>query len=153
MQLTFRHRYDKMPEQVEHRETVLLDVWVKAIEEISPAFIAYDTQFHDGETVGYYPLPTTGPWLVVVLLTRPHDLWITIREWTPANEAQYRQQIGQPIEIVFDCRAHRRGDRCGAAPGGGRGRVSCPTAPPSAPTGPLPASPGTSGTGVLRGRL
>jgi hypothetical protein len=102
MPLTFRHRYDKMPEQVEHRETVLLDVWVKDIAEISEAFIRYDTQFHCGDTVDYYPLPKTGPCLILVLQTRPHDLWITIREWSPANEAQYRQQIGRPLEIVFD---------------------------------------------------
>ena len=102
MQLTFRHRYDKMPADVEHRETRLLDVWVKAIEEISQAFIRYDTQFHRGDTVDYYPLPTTGPCLLLVLQTRPHDLWITIREWTPANEVQYRQQIGQAVDIVFD---------------------------------------------------
>jgi hypothetical protein len=102
MQLTFLHRYDKMPEDVEHRETRLLDVWVKAIEELSQEFIRYDAQFHRGATVDYYPLPRTGPCLILLLQTQPHDLWITIREWTPTNAERYRQLIGHPVEIVFD---------------------------------------------------
>jgi len=110
--IKFSHRYSKIPEGIETKQTILLQVFKATKEELSKEFINYDTCFsvfmkqimkqnlyHDyyEESSSYYPLPS-GKLLVLLLLTEG-KLWTTVREWTVAKEKYYRFIQGSQVQI------------------------------------------------------
>lgn len=73
---------------------VLLEVLKAKTDELSDAFIRYDTETTDGK---YYNLPT-GPVLVLIIMASS-GIFTTIRRWTPQKEQYYRSLRGKEFVI------------------------------------------------------
>lgn len=92
--ISFSHRYQKMPDGFERSK--LLEVIPIDLKDLSDEFREYDTNFSGGN----YPLPKSGKYLILMLLSEKKHLWTTIRRaYPPEKETYYRSQIGK----IFDC--------------------------------------------------
>jgi hypothetical protein len=92
--IKFSHRYLKMPEGFERSQ--LLDVISIDLKDLSKPFRDYDTSF-DG---GSYPLPKSGKYIILMLLSEKGHLWTTIRSAYPPKKASYYlENIGH----IFNC--------------------------------------------------
>jgi len=92
--IKFSHPYLKMPEGWERSK--LLDVIGIDLRQLSDPFREYDTTYNGGA----YPLPKSGKYLILMLLSSKGHLWTTIRSaYPPSKEAHYRGNIGQ----IFNC--------------------------------------------------
>jgi hypothetical protein len=104
--INFSHYYTKMPE--EFQKSKLIEVLPIKLEDLSKDFLLYDTCFlsegDDGEgDVAYYPLPSKGNYMILLLLTEGGQLWTTIRsQWSKhGNKLEYyRGAIGE----IFECK-------------------------------------------------
>ena len=103
--IKFSHLYSKMP-YLGDSHNQLLQVFVINYEDLSGAFIEYDTAYYEDWNRKYYKL-TNGKLLVLLLVSyvrgekKPH-VWTTVRPWTQAKERYYRDIMGQTVKILID---------------------------------------------------
>ena len=96
--IKFAHHYSKMPRDYHHSK--LLEVLPVRLEDLGVDFLLYDTSYLDGGEERHYPLPKSGTYMILMLLSPPGQLWTTIRsQWPPSKPDYYRGLIGE----VLDC--------------------------------------------------
>lgn len=93
--IKFSNSYTKMPDDLS--PSTLLEVFV-VDDDLSQAFVNYDTQILDG---GKYNLPR-GKKLVLLLQNKDNVLWTTIRRHTSCKERYYRKIRGSVVNIVVE---------------------------------------------------
>lgn len=108
--IRFSHRYEKMPDKINEKETLLLEVLQSSKKELSDNFIRYDTgycekSFFEDDELNFkqYSLPD-GKLIILILITYCGEftkpfLWTTCRRWTAKKEQYYRALRGQQIRI------------------------------------------------------
>lgn len=93
--IRFSHHYIKMPPDT--KNTVLVDVELVNLEDLSKDFLEKDTEIVGG---GHYPLPPSGKFMILWLDTNGYR-WQTIRRWTPAKERYYHKHVMENVNIDF----------------------------------------------------
>lgn len=98
--LSFSHSYSKFPLEWSHdgeqRTATLLEVLVADLDQLSPAFLQYDTSIQGG---GNYPLKP-GTVLVLLLVSGPNrEVFTTIRSWNAEKERYYKALRGKDVAI------------------------------------------------------
>lgn len=103
LKIKFSHYYDKMPYVKKYNVAILLEVFKVKKEDLSEAFITYDTKYVNSlGNYSYYSLPSSDFLLVLLFKVKDHGaLFTTIRSWTEKKENYYRQNRGQEFEIVI----------------------------------------------------
>ena len=95
--IKFSHEYDKFPP--DDSPSVLLQVFVMPVKELSSFFVDYDTKTIDGD---HYKLPSSGKVLVLLLYQACNKhLWTTIRRQTPAKESYYQSLVGREVSMSY----------------------------------------------------
>ena len=104
--IKFSHCYKKLLDEnndlIEY--ATLLEVINIKLEDMSKAFIDYDTEY------GEYKLPNKGEYLMLIFL-KPHEEWIesrdlftTLRRTTSEKEKYYRLNIGEKFDVCMEDR-------------------------------------------------
>jgi hypothetical protein len=98
MKIKFSHKYHKLlvpGATAEYIETaILLDVVPINLEDVSKAFLDYDTD------AGLFELPKSGIYMMLIFCKeRSWDLFTTLRRWTPDKQTYYRSGIGKIFDI------------------------------------------------------
>jgi hypothetical protein len=102
--IKFSHWYLKMPRGFEH--STLLEVLPVKLEDLSPAFLYYDTTYLDGGEEKQYPLPTKGDYMILLLQAGSGNgqIFTTIRSQVGAygrpKLAYYKRHIGEMVDCV-----------------------------------------------------
>lgn len=101
--IKFSHEYYKLKEwptyggvqPVPFSSAILLDVIPVRLEDLSPAFLDWDTE-------GLYKLPEAGYYLLL-LFAPPYcnQLFTTLRRDTEEKFAYYKNRIGQEFTIII----------------------------------------------------
>ena len=94
--IKFSYQYTKMPPDT--KNTVLVDVELINLEDLSKDFLEKDTEIVGG---GHYSLPPRGKFMILWLDTNGH-MWQTIRRWTPAKERYYRKHVMENVNIEVE---------------------------------------------------
>lgn len=124
--LKFSHEYHKFPFSVNNMDrVVLLEVLKSKTEDLSDAFIKYDTEIRTPRDAAseyisplkYYNLPRGD--VLILILQATHEIWdgklfghqssgvfTTIRLWTPEKEQYYKSLRGKEVELVIQEDAH-----------------------------------------------
>jgi len=107
--IKFSHIYEKMPENLKDLEATLLEVlFVGSKNELSQAFINYDTEYHaynhfeQKTEIKQYPLPNGALIILILMVTQGINrpmIFTTIRRHTPEKEKYYRSLRGQQFRI------------------------------------------------------
>ncbi len=96
MNIKFSRKYDKLSDNLGGwlRESMLIAVQEINLEEMSEAFLGYDTDN------GSYKLPKKGAYLMLIFL-KPDgcNLFTTLRRLTPEKFNYYHDAIGQVFNI------------------------------------------------------
>ena len=98
--IKFSHRYSKMPR--DYQLSRLLEVLPIKLEDLSTAFLYYDTTYMEEGLEKQYQLPSKGNYMILVLQAGSGygQLWTTIRsQWPPTKLEYYKSHIGE----VFEC--------------------------------------------------
>lgn len=101
-QIKFSHKYQKLLDS--HNDVIesatLLQVILVNLEELSSAFLIYDTDS------GKYELPKKGKYLMLIFLKEHEDyttdlnLFTTLRRWTQDKHDYYMQRIGSMFDVI-----------------------------------------------------
>jgi len=96
--IKFSHKYPKLMglegEFVE--EAKLLEVVVVDLEDLSPSFLEYDSDY------GKFEFPESGRYLMLIFLKPDsNNLFTTLRKGTEEIEHKYRSGIGKKFKIGF----------------------------------------------------
>jgi hypothetical protein len=101
-QIKFSHKYQKILNS--HNDVIdsaiLLQVLTVNLEDLSSAFLIYDTDS------GKYELPKRGKYLMLIFLKEHEDyttdlnLFTTLRRHTPEKYDFYMSQIGATFEVI-----------------------------------------------------
>ncbi len=98
--IKFSHHYLKMNRVSGFEKSKLLAVFRINLKDLSKDFRNYDTSFYNSDAIlEQYPLPESGDYLVLLLLSERGDLWTTIRSEKFGKFQYYNDQIGK----TFDC--------------------------------------------------
>ena len=92
LKITFSHRYKKLQALGSSRSAGLVAVLNVNLEELSPAFIAFDTDN------GTYPLPKKGKYMLLLFIGAL-GMFPTLRRWTPQKEEYYRKNVGAMFSV------------------------------------------------------
>ena len=110
IKIKFRHKYFKMPDDLEGKKTYLIGVSKTHYTSLPELFLDYDTlyQYSDipGERYTYHWLPKTDL-IVLTFFTdfaTPRNIWTTVRRYTPQKLSYYEKKIGHEVEIVIGLR-------------------------------------------------
>jgi len=90
--IRFSHQYAKLLEV--GQTAILLEVIKVKLENLSPEFIAYDTDY------GRYKFPHGGDYLLLLFLSNTR-LFTTIRPFKSDKNDYYKKRIGRDFEIVI----------------------------------------------------
>lgn len=95
--IKFSHVYDKLlihPYNTHAKQIRLLDVLPIRLENLSRAFLRYDTDN------GKYELPKTGEYMLL-LFEKGNSIMPTIRRYKPEKWNYYRGAIGEMFEVII----------------------------------------------------
>lgn len=120
--IKFSHNYHKFPFSISRMDKViLLEVLKSRTEELSEAFVKYDTEIENPRNttsdyitpLKYYELPRGD--ILILILQATREIWdgerliyqisglfTTIRRWTPEKEKYYKSLRGQQVEIIIN---------------------------------------------------
>lgn len=100
--LKFSADYEKLPPGWEGKHAWLLLVHPIPIEAQTPAFLDYDTKFRLSPE--RYPLPTSGPYILLVLMMAEGPslgaVFTTLRSNRPGKWQYYKALQGEKVELV-----------------------------------------------------
>ncbi len=94
--IKFSHAYPKLRAAEPTKTGTLLDVLNVRLEDLSPAFLEYDTTHQDGR----YDLPKKGEYMLL-LFAGPGGIFPTLRRRTPEKERYYRSCVGEAFEVAL----------------------------------------------------
>jgi hypothetical protein len=98
--IKFSHIYLKMRGLKLPHYAELLEVFIKKRENLSTAFVGYDTAFVEKKNqISHYPLPSEGEMLVLLLRDDEGNLFTTIRRSTPRKKQYYLGQRGKRFQL------------------------------------------------------
>lgn len=103
--IEFSHSYPKLHNQ---KSAVLLEVYLKDREDLSVAFVEYDTTYiidhaiglFSEETLGHYKLPE-GRVLVLLFIGDQMIPFTTVRRYTPEKDRFYRENLRKVFDIII----------------------------------------------------
>jgi hypothetical protein len=93
--IKFSHRYAKLRAAEPEMKAKLLLVCLVDLSEISPEFLAYDTDD------GLYKLPKRGAYMMLIF-EGSRGLFTTLRSnWPPHKLDYYQSKIGQTFDLII----------------------------------------------------
>lgn len=96
--IKFSNMYPKLPDITDRAK--LLQCFLIDRDEISPAFLDYDTKYFDVDEYRdkFYPLPK-GKLIVLLFLAIEDTVFTTIRRYTPSKYDYYKGCEGKDFKI------------------------------------------------------
>jgi len=94
--IKFSHYYDKLYHVPPVTQAKLLEAIQVRIEDLSPAFLAYDTDN------GLYDLPKKGRYIVLIFAKGENDIFTTLRRDVPHKHEYYVSKRGEMFKIIIE---------------------------------------------------
>ena len=94
--IKFSHYYDKLYQVPPITQAKLLEAIQIRLEDLSPAFLAYDTDN------GLYDLPKKGRYIVLIFAKGENDIFTTLRRDVPHKYEYYVSKRGEVFEIIIE---------------------------------------------------
>lgn len=96
--IKFSHYYPKLWKQT---KAILIDVRIldAGLIQTNEELLHYDTIYHDGDSWGYYDLPTEGDLIQLIFIGNYDIPFCTLRRHTKQKYDYYRNLLGQEFEI------------------------------------------------------
>lgn len=106
LKIKFSHSYNKIglafkPTSRYLKTATLLDVINVKLEDLSFAFLGYDTTYYEKGKLENYKLPKKGDYLLLIFLGEC-GIFTTLRRQVPAKELYYRDKIGDVFEVIIE---------------------------------------------------
>jgi hypothetical protein len=102
VKIKFSHKYRKVLDENGNcvDRVKLLEVVNVKLEELSPVFLNYDTDF------GKFKLPKSGKYMMLIFVkpsknAGAFNLFTTLRRWTEEKERYYRGAIGVVFNVGY----------------------------------------------------
>ena len=94
--IKFSHYYGKLHQVPLITQAKLLETIQVKLEDLSPAFLAYDTDN------GKYKLPVQGLYIMLIFEKKNSNIFTTIRRFTPQKYEYFSSKRGEKFKIEIE---------------------------------------------------
>ena len=94
--IKFSHYYGKLHQVPLITQAKLLETIQVRLEDLSPAFLAYDTDN------GKYKLPVQGLYIMLIFEKKNSNIFTTIRRFTPQKYEYFSSKRGEKFKIEIE---------------------------------------------------
>jgi len=96
--MKFSHSYLKFNGAMPKRAFLLLALKVKR-EDLSEAFVKFDTEYVEAGQRSFYPLPFEGELILIILVDESRKVFTTVRSFDPEKFDYYKGLEGKWVPV------------------------------------------------------